>query len=98
MTDPKDAGVDGRAACDSDRGIQEDQRNPIPEHSRQERRRRWPFVLGGVVVAIGVLAAAWDWDWFRPLIARESKAAFTCTPPALASARDVSPALSRSSR
>ena len=44
MTDPKDAGVDGRVACDSDRGMQEDQRNPIPEHSRQERRRRWPFV------------------------------------------------------
>jgi hypothetical protein len=27
MTDPKDAGVGRRAACDSDRGIQEDQRN-----------------------------------------------------------------------
>jgi hypothetical protein len=55
--------------------MQEDQRNPIPEHSRQERRRRWPFVLGGAVVAIGVLVAVWDWDWFRPLIAHEASAA-----------------------
>ena len=75
MTDPKDGGVDGRVACDSDRGIQKDQRNPIPEHSRQERRRRWPFVLGCAGVAIGVLVAVWDWDWFRPLIAHEASAA-----------------------
>lgn len=74
MTDPKDAGVGGRAACDSDRGIQEDQRNPIPERRRHERRWRWPFVLGGAVVAIGMLATVWDWDWFRPLIAREASA------------------------
>jgi len=31
-------------------------------------------VLGGVVVAIGVLVAVWDWDWFRPLIEREASA------------------------
>ena len=75
MTDPKDGGVGRHAACDSDRGIQEDQRNPIPERRRHERRRRWPFVLGGAVVAIGVLVAVWDWDWFRPLIAHEASAA-----------------------
>ena len=57
MADPKGAGVGRRAACDSDRGIQEDQHNPIPERRRRERRRRWPFVLGGAVVAIGVLVA-----------------------------------------
>jgi hypothetical protein len=57
MTDPKDASVGRRAACDSDRGIQEDQHNPIPERRRSGRRRRWPFVLGGAVVAIGVLVA-----------------------------------------
>jgi hypothetical protein len=45
MTDPQDAGVGGRAACDSDRGIQEDQRNPIPERRRRKRQWRWPFVL-----------------------------------------------------
>jgi hypothetical protein len=31
--------------------------------------------LGGVIVAIGVLAAIWDWDWFRPLVAREASIA-----------------------
>ncbi|MGA8195605.1 MAG: AsmA family protein [Acetobacteraceae bacterium] len=50
-----------------------DERNP--ERARHERRRRWPFVLGGLVVVIGVLAAVWDWDWFRPLIEREASTA-----------------------
>ena len=27
------------------------------------------------MIAIGVLAAVWDWDWFRPLVAREASAA-----------------------
>ncbi len=49
-----------------------DERNP--ERARHERRRRWPFVVGGLVV-IGVLAAVWDWDWFRPLIEREASTA-----------------------
>ena len=47
----------------------------IPERARHERRRRWPFVVGGLVVVIGVLAAVWDWDWFRPLIEREASTA-----------------------
>jgi AsmA family protein len=50
-----------------------DERNP--ERARHERRRRWPFVVGGLVVVIGVLAAVWDWDWFRPLIEREASTA-----------------------
>jgi uncharacterized protein involved in outer membrane biogenesis len=47
----------------------------IPERARHERRRRWPFVVGGLVVVIAVLAAVWDWDWFRPLIEREASTA-----------------------
>ena len=62
MTDPKDDSTNPRAA------------SPIVRR-RRERLRRWPFVLGGVVVAIGVLVAVWDWDWFRPLIEREASAA-----------------------
>ncbi len=31
---------------------------------------RWACLLGGAVVAIGVVAI-WDWDWFRPLVAHE---------------------------
>ena len=62
MTDPKNDRTNPRAA------------SPIVRR-RRERLRRWPFVLGGVVVAIGVLVAVWDWDWFRPLIEREASAA-----------------------
>ena len=61
MIDPKDDITNPRAA------------SPTVRRHR-ERRRRWPFVLGGVVVAIGVLVAVWDWDWFRPLIEREASA------------------------
>ena len=32
-------------------------------------------MLGGVVVAITVLVAVWDWNWFRPLVEREASAA-----------------------
>jgi hypothetical protein len=35
----------------------------------------WPFVLGGPVLAVGILATLWDWDWFRPLVAHEASAA-----------------------
>ena len=27
------------------------------------------------MVALAVLVAVWDWDWFRPLVAREASAA-----------------------
>jgi hypothetical protein len=75
MANPKDDGIGGRIPDDIGRRLQ-DQHNLI-EHRRLEpkRLRRWPFVLGGVVIAIGVLAAVWDWDWFRPLVAREASAA-----------------------
>ena len=49
--------------------------NGSPNARAMKRRRRWPFVVGGLVVVIGVLAAVWDWDWFRPLIEREASTA-----------------------
>ena len=49
--------------------------NLIPERRRPKRVRRWLIVLGGLVIAIGVLLAVWDWDWFRPLVAHEASAA-----------------------
>lgn len=33
-----------------------------------------PFVLGGIVVALSILASIWDWDWFRPLVERKASA------------------------
>jgi AsmA family protein len=43
--------------------------------AKRQQRRRWPFALGGTILAIGILAAVWDWDWFRPLVAHEASAA-----------------------
>ena len=36
------------------------------------RRRRWPYVLGVVVLAIVIVAVLFRWDWFLPLV--ESRA------------------------
>ncbi len=75
MADPADGGTGGRTESDIDRHIQEDQRNLIPERRRHKRGRLWLIVAGGLLVAIGVLLAVWDWDWVRPLIAHEASAA-----------------------
>ncbi len=32
-------------------------------------RRRWPKVLGIVVVLLVALVLLWNWNWFRPLVA-----------------------------
>ena len=75
MANPKDDGIGGRIPDDIGRRLQ-DQHNLLEQRQLKPKRlRRWPFVLGGVVIAIGVLAAVWDWDWFRPLVAREASAA-----------------------
>jgi AsmA family protein len=71
MVDPNDEstvrdGIDGR--------FQNDQPGPVLQQKRQQRRR-WPFVLGGVILVVGILATVWDWDWFRPLVAHEASAA-----------------------
>lgn len=36
------------------------------------RRRRWPYVLGVIVLAIVIVAVLFRWDWFLPLV--ESRA------------------------
>ncbi len=36
------------------------------------RRRRWPYVLGAIVLAIVIVAVLFRWDWFLPLV--ESRA------------------------
>lgn len=33
------------------------------------------YVLGGVVVAVGLVVAFWNWDWFIPLAERQASAA-----------------------
>ena len=36
--------------------------------SETKRRRRWPFVLGAVVLALAVFLAVFRWDWLIPLV------------------------------
>jgi uncharacterized protein involved in outer membrane biogenesis len=69
MVDPEE---DDNVIDDIDSRGHKDRSNP---DLRAKRRRRWPFALGGTVLAIGLLAAVWDWDWFRPLVAYEASAA-----------------------
>lgn len=41
----------------------------------ETKRRRWPFVLGGVVLALALFLAVFRWDWLIPLVnAQASKA------------------------
>lgn len=51
------------------------QTTPSAKDGSLPRRRRWPFVLGGVVAAAALLVAVWDWNWFRPLVERQASAA-----------------------
>ncbi len=34
----------------------------------ETKRRRWPFVLGGVALALAVFLAVFRWDWLVPLV------------------------------
>jgi len=38
-------------------------------------RRRWPYAVGGIAIALIVLVAAFDWNWFRGPIERRIAAA-----------------------
>lgn len=41
----------------------------------ETKRRRWPFVLGGLVLALALFLAVFRWDWLIPLVnAQASKA------------------------
>ncbi len=52
---------------------------PSPTQPRPARRRGggriWPWVLGVVVVGIGLLAVFWRWDWLVPLVDRQASSA-----------------------
>lgn len=39
------------------------------------KRRRWPFVLGGIVAALAAFLLLFDWNWFKPLVERQASAA-----------------------
>ena len=72
MVDPEEDNTVGGDGIDSRR--HKDRPNPDLRPKRQQRRR-WLFALGGTILAIGILATVWDWDWFRPLVAYEASAA-----------------------
>ena len=74
MVDPSEASMAGGDVSGSDHRLQDAQPSPVHRGKRRVGKR-WPFVLGGAVVAIGILATVWDWDWFRPLVAHEASAA-----------------------
>src|SRR5271154_3506834 len=74
MVDPREAAMAGGDVSGSDRPLQDDQPGPVLKRKRRVGKR-WPFVLGGAVLAVGILATLWDWDWFRPLVAHEASAA-----------------------
>ncbi len=39
------------------------------------RRRIWPFVLGGLFLAMVLLILLWNWDWFIPIVNSRASAA-----------------------
>ena len=39
------------------------------------KRRRWPFILGGIVAALVAFVLLFDWNWFKPLVERQASAA-----------------------
>lgn len=46
-----------------------------PKPAAQKRRRKWPYVLGGFVLLIGLAVALFDWNWFKPLVEARASAA-----------------------
>src|SRR3978361_1870572 len=40
-----------------------------------KRRRRWPFVLGGLLIALGIFAAVFQWDWLIPVVNKQASKA-----------------------
>ena len=47
----------------------------MPIETKPRRRRRWPYVLGGLVVLIGALIFAFQWDWLIPFVEPRASAA-----------------------
>lgn len=40
-----------------------------------KRRRKWPFVLGGLVLALGIFLAVFQWDWLIPVVNKQASKA-----------------------
>ena len=40
-----------------------------------KRRRKWPFVLGGLVLALGIFVAVFQWDWLIPVVNKQASKA-----------------------
>ncbi len=40
-----------------------------------QRRRRWPWVTGGIVVLLGAAVAVFQWDWLIPFVDKRASAA-----------------------
>jgi len=40
-----------------------------------KRRRKWPFVLGGLVLALGIFLAVFQWDWLIPIVNKQASKA-----------------------
>ena len=38
---------------------------PTVPHPRTSRKRRWPWVLGAIALALVLFVAIFDWNWFR---------------------------------
>ena len=47
----------------------------MPGMSDTPRRRRWPFILGGIVVLTGLMVALFQWDWLQPAVNRMASTA-----------------------
>ncbi len=45
------------------------------ETAQKPRRRRWPYVLGGIVAVIAVVAILFRWDWLLPIVDSRASAA-----------------------
>lgn len=83
-----DTGMDRKAATDAAAGMPSptptgkqaaDQPAPSPAPAQPQppprRRRKWPYVLGALVLAVGLAIALFDWNWFKPLVEARASAA-----------------------
>ena len=63
MVDPREATMAGGDVSGNVRHLQDEQPGPVLKDKRRVGKR-WPFMLGGAVLAIGVLVTMWDWTGF----------------------------------